>query len=138
MKNMRRYIVEDALKIGNDKDELQNSWKAHYLGVLDTIKKTGSYTPPRPLNRLRRLLFCQNHTLDYIIYANLKENSYYINPETYKEVCAAYITAFDECASIPKTAILIRKYLIELLTMYVQSCESIKDLEPQRSIVHGI
>ena len=135
---MSDYIVEDVLKIVNGKDELQNTWKAHYLTVLDTIKKTGSYNPPRPLNRLRRLLFCQNHTIDYIIYANLKENSYYVNPETYKEVCAAYIAAFDECASTPKTAVLIRKYLIELLTMYVRSCKSFEDLEPQRSIVHSI
>lgn len=125
--------------IGRGDDELQKVWKTHYIDILNTIKSTGSYKPPRPSHPIRRFLLCQSHTMDYIIDTNVKENSYYISPQTYKEVCTAYVTAFDECVSTrPKTAVLIRKQLKDLLAMYAHSCGSLKNLEPQRSIVQAM
>lgn len=132
------HYIEDAMQVG-DKDEFQTGWKEYHMNVLDTIKATGSYNPPRPLHPIRRFLCCQRHSKDYIYFANMKANSYYIRPEIYKEVCSAYIAAFDECASgMPSKAVHIRKHLIKLLTMYARSCTSLKHLEPQRSIVQAM
>ena len=119
--------------------ELDDGWQEHHMNVLETIKKTGHYTPPRPLHPIRRILFCQHESLDYIIHANLIYNSYYISSNVVKEVCMAYVAAFDECIEQPKKAVLIRKHLIDILTGYVKSCHhSIEGLEPQRSIVKNL
>jgi hypothetical protein len=128
----------ETFAFGSDLEQVQNVWKEYYLTVLATIKEKGYYKPPRPLHPLRRWLLCQSHGLDYIVFANLKEHSYYIKPEVYKEVCSAYVAAFDECAIMPKKAVVIRKYLIDLLVMYAKSCHCLKGLEPQRSIVKNI
>jgi hypothetical protein len=116
---------------------IQNSFKSHYMDVLNTIKEKGSYTPQRRLHWIRRILFCQRENMDYVILANLKDhvNINLISPSTFKEVCTAYIAAYDEHMNVPKKALLIRKHLIELLTIYVQSCHSLEHLEPQRSII---
>lgn len=134
---MRHYIQDLGIGI---EDELQNTFKTHYMGILDTIRNTGSYTPPRPTNLLKRILLCQNHNFDYIFHASIKVNSFYIKKETYIDICNEYIAAFDECSTnnMHANAVLIRKYLIELLSLYVQSCTSVKDLEPQRTIVQRL
>lgn len=120
-------------------DELQSSFKTHYMGILDTILQTGTYKPPRRVHPLKRIFFGQSENYDYIFHASLKVNSFLIKRETYLDICNAYVTAYDECVpTMPHKAVLIRKYLIDLLSLYVQSCRSIKDLEPQRSIVQGI
>lgn len=130
-------MITDAIGMGSDQ-EIQNNWKAHYMAVLHTIKEKGCYRPPRPLHPIKRFFCYGSEPRDYILYANNKANASYIRPEVYKEVCTAYVTAFDECAKEPKKAIIIRKQLMELLNMYVRSCQSVIDLEPQRSIVKSI
>lgn len=136
---MARFVEDLIVVRGDDLRELQNGWKQYYITVLDTIKAKGYYKPPRPLHPIRRWLLCQQHTMDYVISANLKYNACYIKPDVYYEVCSAYVTAFDEYVnSAPKTAFVIRKYLIDLLTMYVKSYHNLINLEPQRSVANNI
>lgn len=134
---MKQFIEDIGIEI-NDQ-ELQNGFRSHYISILETIIRTGTYTPPRRLHPLKRILFCQNENADYIIYANCRANLFRLNRETCVDICNEYIAAFDECAtSKPHKAVIIRKYLIELLSFYVQSCESVTKLEPQRSIVQRL
>lgn len=134
---MTRVVIE-SFACGDD-NKLQKDWKHYHMTVLQSIKEKGYYTPPQRVHPLRRWFLCQRHTLDYIVFTNLTYNSPYIKPETYKEICTAYVSAFDEYRKTsPIKSILIRNHLIDLLNMYVKSCVSLTELEPQRSIVHTI
>lgn len=113
--------------------EIQTDWKEYYLNILSNIVEKGK--APLPPNPLWRIFCCQHGSTEYILYENMKYNAYYVNRETIKEVCSAYVAAYDNCRDTPKKAVLIRKYIIELLTMYVKSCHSLSNLEPQRSII---